>query len=73
MVRCVLGTSGALVSRTAPGRGAWLCSVECFGLAERRKGFERAWKASVAVDEVRRLEQQVRNALGTAIMDEKKG
>ncbi|MFM7127168.1 MAG: YlxR family protein [Actinomycetota bacterium] len=32
-------------SRTAAGRGAWLCADhECLGLAQRNRAFERAWK-----------------------------
>ena len=45
LVRCVLTAEGrAVVDRTAPGRGAWLCDPPgpCFGLAVRRKAFERA-------------------------------
>jgi predicted RNA-binding protein YlxR (DUF448 family) len=45
MVRCALGADGsARVDRTAPGRGAWLCSPECFAVAASRKAFERAWR-----------------------------
>ena len=36
--------------RRLPGRGAWLCSLACFDVAVRRKGFERAWRRSVATD-----------------------
>jgi predicted RNA-binding protein YlxR (DUF448 family) len=35
------------VSRTAPGRGAWLCSSECFDTAVRRRAFSRAWRREV--------------------------
>jgi predicted RNA-binding protein YlxR (DUF448 family) len=40
---------GLNVSRTAAGRGAWLCagSAECIDLAVRRKAFERALKGRV--------------------------
>jgi predicted RNA-binding protein YlxR (DUF448 family) len=31
----------------SPGRGAWLCSIECFDTAVRRRGFGRAWKCDV--------------------------
>jgi predicted RNA-binding protein YlxR (DUF448 family) len=50
LVRCAIGPDGARVSRTAAGRGAWLCSLECFDLAAKRRGFERAWKRSVDAD-----------------------
>jgi predicted RNA-binding protein YlxR (DUF448 family) len=40
----------AAVSRTAAGRGAWLCkpSADCFQLAVRRRAFERAWRRPVS-------------------------
>jgi len=50
LVRCATGPHGPIVSRTAAGRGAWLCSLECFDLAAKRRGFERAWKQSVEAD-----------------------
>jgi predicted RNA-binding protein YlxR (DUF448 family) len=42
----------AEVSRTAAGRGAWLCtgSQRCYEVARKRKAFGRAWKCQV-VDE----------------------
>ena len=45
LVRVVRLADGSLtVSRTAPGRGAWLCagSVECLRAAVQRKAFARA-------------------------------
>ncbi len=47
LVRCVLGADGPVVSRTEAGRGAWLCSIECFDTAQRRRAFARAWKSDV--------------------------
>ncbi len=64
LVRCALGPRGATVSRTAPGRGAWLCSHACYLTAEKRKAFDRAWKASVPTATVRALDDQVRIAFG---------
>ena len=61
-----MGSRGAMVSRTAAGRGAWLCSHACFLTAERRKAFDRAWKAAVPAAAVRDLDEQVRIAFGTA-------
>jgi predicted RNA-binding protein YlxR (DUF448 family) len=43
----VLAADGSVVrSRTAAGRGAWVCttSTACFEQAVKRHGFERAWK-----------------------------
>jgi predicted RNA-binding protein YlxR (DUF448 family) len=57
--RCALGADGhAVCDRVAPGRGAWLCagSMDCFDLAARRRGFERAWRHTVdraALDDLR--------------------
>ncbi len=47
LVRCTLGVDGPTVSRTSPGRGAWLCSIDCFDTALRRRAFARAWKCDV--------------------------
>ncbi|MEP7045314.1 MAG: YlxR family protein [Ilumatobacteraceae bacterium] len=47
LVRCTLGTDGPAVGRTAPGRGAWLCSIDCFDTAVRRRAFTRAWRCDV--------------------------
>ena len=58
LVRCALNSDGApLISRTAPGRGAWLCvgKVACVQQAMKRRGFERAWKRPVASAEYEEL------------------
>ena len=47
MVRCALGPNGPIVSRTAPGRGAWVCSADCVRAAIAKKAFDRAWRQSV--------------------------
>ena len=50
LVRCTLAADGTpAISRTAAGRGAWLCpsSTTCFTQAIKRRGFERAWKCTV--------------------------
>jgi predicted RNA-binding protein YlxR (DUF448 family) len=58
LLRVVLTPAGqAAVSRTAPGRGAWLCAPlgACLDVAQRRRGFERAWRQPVppgALDEL---------------------
>ena len=59
MWRCAFDpdTGVAVLSRTAPGRGAWLCSPACFDTAVQRKRFERAWRRPLrdgALGEVRR-------------------
>ena len=60
LVRCVLTADGhPAVSRTAAGRGAWLCAPPgpCLELALRRKAFERAWRHPVSADTVAELRE----------------
>jgi uncharacterized protein len=47
--RVALVQDRLVVSRTAPGRGAWLCrqSVSCLSLAVKKGGFDRALKRKV--------------------------
>ena len=62
LVRCVLGADGrARVDRTGAGRGAWLCAPpqECFGLALRRKAFQRAWRRPVGPDALAELGREL--------------
>jgi len=53
------------VSRTLPGRGAWLCrdSPGCVDLAVRRRAFGRALRVEVDSAQVERL----RVALGSGV------
>ena len=54
LVRCALTPHGTpVVSRTASGRGAWLCAGEitCLHQAIKRRGLERAFKRPVAATE----------------------
>lgn len=67
MVRCVLGPDGAAVSRVAPGRGAWLCSVACLHTAIRRKAFERAWRTPVPTGALEGLGDALQNAFPPVI------
>ena len=62
-----MGPQGAIVSRTAAGRGAWLCSTTCFHTAGRRKAFDRAWKRPVPSQTLLSLEEQLRNAFDDVI------
>jgi len=63
MVRCVLGPDGPAVSRTAPGRGAWLCSEACLHTAIRRKAFERAWRRAVPAQDLSALQNAFRTVI----------
>ncbi|MGB1380712.1 MAG: YlxR family protein [Ilumatobacteraceae bacterium] len=52
LLRCVVDDSGMVsVSRTAGGRGAWICGSGCLAAARRSRGFQRAWRCDVG-DEV---------------------
>jgi len=60
MVRCVLDAHGEVrVDRSAPGRGAWLCGPDCLAEARRRRGFDRAFRAPVAVAAIDRLRDEL--------------
>ncbi|MGD9705419.1 MAG: YlxR family protein [Acidimicrobiia bacterium] len=50
LVRCAtIDPDLVVLSRTAPGRGAWLCpSTACFEAATKRRSFERAFRRSVS-------------------------
>jgi predicted RNA-binding protein YlxR (DUF448 family) len=50
LVRIVAQGESLVVSRTATGRGAWLCSgsAECLDLAVRRNAFSRALRVPIA-------------------------
>lgn len=60
-----------VVDRRATGRGAWLCRAfdnvgvddstiraTCLALAERRQGFQRAFRASVAASSIMALRER---------------
>jgi predicted RNA-binding protein YlxR (DUF448 family) len=58
LVRCAVSAEGVpVISRTAAGRGAWLCEgqVNCLRQAIKRRGFERAWKRPVGPAELELL------------------
>lgn len=63
LVRCVIGPSGPIVHRTAPGRGAWLCSLECLTTAIGRRAFDRAWRRTADRAALDALGPQVASAL----------
>lgn len=58
LARLTLASDGSLIlSRTAPGRGAWLCrgSPRCLELAVERNALARAFRRPVAPASVRVL------------------
>ena len=60
MVRVARGDDGTLVpSRTAPGRGAWVCSAACLDLAAKRKGFDRAYRTAVPPGAISALREAI--------------
>jgi len=59
LVRWVLASDGSpRCSRTAAGRGAWLCADAsgCLQLALKRRGFERAWKRPIPTSTTQALQ-----------------
>jgi predicted RNA-binding protein YlxR (DUF448 family) len=58
------GAGVPVVSRTAPGRGAWLCVPPgpCFELAVRGKAFDRAWRRSMGADVLAGLRSRLESA-----------
>ena len=48
LVRCAWGPDGPAIGRDVAGRGAWLCSIDCFDTAVRRRAFTRAWRCEVS-------------------------
>jgi predicted RNA-binding protein YlxR (DUF448 family) len=62
LVRIARSLGGALVvSRSAPGRGAWLCvgHPACLDRAERRDAFSRAFREPVDKDAVAALRDEL--------------
>ena len=62
LVRIARSLDGALVaSRSAPGRGAWLCvgQLACLDRAERRGAFARAFREPVGKDAVAALRDEL--------------
>ena len=58
LVRVVRTDDGdVVVGRTAPGRGAWLCTgnIECLDAAVKRKAFARALKGPVSNESLAHL------------------
>ena len=63
LYRCALTADGdVVVSRTAPGRGAWLCGEQCLAAAIRQRRFARAWRRPVPDD----IDTRLRAALEAA-------
>ena len=65
LVRCAISSTtgspqGADVSRTAAGRGAWVCSMSCYQMAVQRKAFDRSWKRSVPSETLLALGESLR-------------
>jgi predicted RNA-binding protein YlxR (DUF448 family) len=54
MVRIASALDGTLqAGRRAPGRGAWVCGIDCFDDACRRRAFDRALRRPVSTSELR--------------------
>ncbi len=62
LIRAVIGPDGRIViSRTAPGRGAWLCDPpqDCLATAARRHAFTRAFRRPVTDQMIDQLQDQL--------------
>jgi len=56
MRRIAVALDGTLhTGRTAPGRGAWVCSPACFDVAIARNAFGRALRRNVAKPDLEAL------------------
>lgn len=47
------------VDRRGPGRGAWLCGVDCLPAARRRGGFDRAFRRPIGPAQIEELESDL--------------
>jgi uncharacterized protein len=69
LTRITRRTDGSLsVSRTMPGRGAWLCagSLPCFELAVRRRAFSKALRATVEEHDIERVRTEFLQSVSAA-------
>ena len=69
LLRIVRDPSGAVsfdATGRAPGRGAYVCSEECFAAACKRKKLERALRTTLEGDVYERIAAEVAAAARTA-------
>ncbi|HTL87588.1 MAG TPA: DUF448 domain-containing protein [Acidimicrobiia bacterium] len=63
-VRIAAAPDGTLqVGRTAPGRGAWVCSIPCFDLAVKRRALSRALRREVTSTDAEALRARLESNL----------
>ena len=63
IVRDPSGTVAFDATGRAPGRGAYVCSEECFAAACKTRKLERALKTKLDHDELERIAAEVSSAL----------
>ena len=66
LMRIVRNPSGAVSfdkTGRAPGRGAYVCSEECFAAAGKTRKLERSLKTKLDHDELERIAAEVSSAL----------
>lgn len=67
-IRVALAADGGLLaSRTAPGRGAWLCRASasaCAATATRRRAWGRALRSEIAPAWIEQLQRQLDQGAG---------
>jgi predicted RNA-binding protein YlxR (DUF448 family) len=69
LVRVAISGDGRIVvSRTAPGRGAWLCDPpqDCLTTAVRRHAFARAFRRPVTDQMIDQLQHELERAPGSS-------
>ena len=65
LLRIVRSPDGAVsldLSGRAPGRGAYVCSAECFATACKKRKLDRALKTTIGAEECERLVLEVQAA-----------
>ena len=72
LVRIVRGPDGSVsldVTGRAPGRGAYVCSAECFAQACRKKKLDRALKTTIDSDQRERIAAEMQAAMRGAKLE----
>lgn len=66
LLRVVRGSAGVSfdASGRAPGRGAYVCSAECFGAAVKTKKLDRALRTKLGEGDYARIAEELERACG---------
>lgn len=66
IVRASDGTVSFDATGKAAGRGAYVCSIECFEKMKKNRGLDRALKTKVSAEDYERVAEQMRQTLRNA-------